>query len=31
MTLVGAQTNLWWMRLLMVAMGFMQGQVFVPS
>jgi MFS family permease len=31
MTLVGAQTNLWWMRLLMFVMGFMQGQVFVPS
>jgi EmrB/QacA subfamily drug resistance transporter len=31
MTLVGAQTNLWWMRLLMFVMGVMQGQVFVPS
>ncbi len=31
MALVGAQTSLWWMRLLVFAMGFAQGQVFVPS
>jgi len=31
MALVGAQTSLWWMRLLMFVMGFMQGQIFVPS
>ena len=31
MTLIGAQTSLWWMRLLMLVLGFMQGQVFVPS
>ena len=31
MALVGAQTSLWWMRLLMFAMGLAQGQVFVPS
>jgi EmrB/QacA subfamily drug resistance transporter len=31
MALVGARTSLWWMRLLMFAMGFMQGQIFVPS
>ena len=31
MALIGAATSLWWMRALMFAMGFMQGQVFVPS
>jgi EmrB/QacA subfamily drug resistance transporter len=31
MALIGAQTSLWWMRLLVFAMGFAQGQVFVPG
>ncbi len=31
MTLVGAQTSLWWMRLLMFCLGFAMGQVFVPA
>jgi EmrB/QacA subfamily drug resistance transporter len=31
MALVGAQTSLWWMRLLMFVMGLMQGQIFVPG
>jgi sugar phosphate permease len=31
MALIGAHTSLWWMRLLMFVMGFMQGQIFVPS
>jgi EmrB/QacA subfamily drug resistance transporter len=31
MALIGMNTSLWWMRLLMFAMGFMMGQVFVPS
>jgi EmrB/QacA subfamily drug resistance transporter len=31
MGLIGATTSLWWMRVLMFAMGFMQAQVFVPS
>ena len=31
MTLVGAQTNLWWLRLLMFCLGVAQGQVFVPA
>jgi EmrB/QacA subfamily drug resistance transporter len=31
MALIGAQTSLWWMRLLVFVMGFAQGQVFVPS
>jgi EmrB/QacA subfamily drug resistance transporter len=31
MALIGAQTNLWWMRALMFVLGFMQGQIFVPS
>jgi EmrB/QacA subfamily drug resistance transporter len=31
MTLVGAGTSLWWMRLLMFALGFAMGQVFVPG
>lgn len=30
MALVGPQTNLWWMRLLMFLMGFAMAQVFVP-
>jgi MFS family permease len=31
MSLVGAQTSLWWMRLLMLCLGFAMGQVFVPA
>jgi EmrB/QacA subfamily drug resistance transporter len=31
MTLVGAQTSLWWMRLLMFFLGVAMGQVFVPA
>ena len=31
MTLVGAQTSLWWIRLLMFCLGFAMGQVFVPA
>jgi EmrB/QacA subfamily drug resistance transporter len=31
MSLIGAQTNLWWMRLLMFALGVAMGQVFVPA
>src|SRR5262249_3943802 len=31
MSLVGAQTNLWWMRLLMFCLGVAMGQVFVPA
>ena len=31
MSLVGAQTSLWWMRLLMFALGVCMGQVFVPA
>jgi EmrB/QacA subfamily drug resistance transporter len=31
MTLVGAQTSLWWMRLLMFCLGVAIGQVFVPA
>jgi EmrB/QacA subfamily drug resistance transporter len=31
MSLVGAQTNLWWMRLLMFLLGVAMGQVFVPA
>jgi sugar phosphate permease len=31
MALASTQPSLWWMRLLMFVMGFMQGQVFVPS
>jgi EmrB/QacA subfamily drug resistance transporter len=31
MTLIGAGTSLWWMRLLMFALGFAMGQVFVPG
>jgi len=30
MILIGPQTNLWWMRLLMFFLGLAQGQVFVP-
>jgi EmrB/QacA subfamily drug resistance transporter len=30
MTLVGVQTSLWWMRLLMFCLGAAMGQVFVP-
>jgi EmrB/QacA subfamily drug resistance transporter len=31
MTLVGVQTSLWWMRLLMFCLGVAMGQVFVPA
>ena len=31
MTLVGAQTSVWWMRLLMFCLGVAMGQVFVPA
>jgi EmrB/QacA subfamily drug resistance transporter len=31
MTLVGSQTSLWWMRLLMFCLGLAMGQVFVPA
>jgi MFS family permease len=31
MSLVGAQTSLWWMRLLMFCLGVAMGQVFVPG
>ncbi|HEY1620120.1 MAG TPA: MDR family MFS transporter [Streptosporangiaceae bacterium] len=31
MSLIGAQTSLWWMRLLMFALGVTMGQVFVPA
>jgi EmrB/QacA subfamily drug resistance transporter len=31
MSLVGAQTSLWWMRLLMLCLGLAMGQVFVPA
>jgi EmrB/QacA subfamily drug resistance transporter len=31
MSLVGAQTSLWWMRLLMFCLGVAMGQVFVPT
>jgi MFS family permease len=31
MCLVGAQTSLWWMRLLMFCLGVAVGQVFVPA
>jgi MFS family permease len=30
MILVGAQTSLWWMRLLMLCLGIAVAQVFVP-
>jgi EmrB/QacA subfamily drug resistance transporter len=31
MSLIGAQTNLWWMRLLMFSLGVAMGHVFVPA
>ena len=31
MSLIGAQTNLWWMRLLMLFLGIAMAQVFVPA
>jgi EmrB/QacA subfamily drug resistance transporter len=31
MSLVGAQTSLWWMRLLMLSLGIAMAQVFVPA
>ena len=31
MSLVGAETSLWWMRLLMFCLGVAMGQVFVPA
>jgi MFS family permease len=31
MTLVGAHTSLWWMRLLMLCLGIAMAQVFVPA
>jgi EmrB/QacA subfamily drug resistance transporter len=31
MSLVGAHTSLWWMRLLMFCLGVAMGQVFVPA
>jgi MFS family permease len=31
MSLVGAQTSLWWMRLLMFCLGAAMAQVFVPA
>jgi EmrB/QacA subfamily drug resistance transporter len=31
MALVGDQTSLWWMRLLMFCLGVAMGQVFVPT
>ncbi|HUZ22363.1 MAG TPA: MDR family MFS transporter [Streptosporangiaceae bacterium] len=31
MSLVGAQTSLWWMRLLLFCLGVAMGQVFVPA
>jgi EmrB/QacA subfamily drug resistance transporter len=31
MSLVGAQTSLWWMRWLMFCLGIAMGQVFVPA
>ena len=30
MSLIGLGTNLWWMRTLMLTMGFSMGNVFVP-
>ncbi|MGH9088768.1 MAG: MDR family MFS transporter [Acidimicrobiales bacterium] len=30
MALIGSDTSLWWMRLLMYTMGFAMAQVFVP-
>jgi EmrB/QacA subfamily drug resistance transporter len=31
MSLIGPQTSLWWMRLLMFTLGVAMGQVFVPA
>jgi MFS family permease len=31
MSLAGAQTSLWWLRLLMFCLGVAMGQVFVPT
>jgi EmrB/QacA subfamily drug resistance transporter len=31
MSLIGAQTSLWWMRALMFVLGIAMGQVFVPA
>jgi len=31
MSLIGAHTSLWWMRLLMFCLGVAMGQVFVPA
>jgi len=31
MSLIGTQTSLWWMRLLMFCLGVAMGQVFVPA
>jgi EmrB/QacA subfamily drug resistance transporter len=31
MSLIGGQTSLWWMRLLMFTLGVAMGQVFVPA
>jgi EmrB/QacA subfamily drug resistance transporter len=31
MSLLGAQSSLWWARLLMFALGFAMGQVMVPA
>ena len=31
MSLIGSQTSLWWMRLLMFCLGVAMGQVFVPA
>jgi EmrB/QacA subfamily drug resistance transporter len=31
MALVGGQTSLWWMRLLLFSLGIAMGQVFVPA
>jgi EmrB/QacA subfamily drug resistance transporter len=31
MSLLGAQSSLWWARLLMFALGFAMAQVFVPT
>ena len=31
LSLLGAQSSLWWARLLMFTLGFAMGQVFVPT
>jgi EmrB/QacA subfamily drug resistance transporter len=31
MSLVGAHTNMWWMRILMFVLGYANAHVFVPS